>query len=58
MKQLLLNLVKTRDDDTPPEGVVEIARRPTREAWHYVATAFGIREDDIGRVFEPFTQQR
>ena len=56
MKPLMLNLVQNAIDATPPEGMVEIpTTADARSVTIFVRdSGTGIREDDIGRVFEPF----
>lgn len=56
MKQLMLNLVQNAIDATPPEGVVEIATGADARSVSISVrdSGTGIREDDLGRVFEPF----
>lgn len=56
MKQLMLNLVQNAIDATPPEGAIEIATETdAKSVIIYVRdSGSGIREDELGRVFEPF----
>lgn len=56
MKQLMLNLVQNAIDATPPEGAIEIVTETdAKSVIIYVRdSGSGIREDELGRVFEPF----
>ncbi len=56
LKQLMLNLVQNAVDATPPQGTIEIVTETDAGSVNvYVRdSGSGIREEDLGRVFEPF----